>query len=74
MRGGGDQGRIDYINKIGVVQGFTTQGYIDQFGDPFKSSVDLIKEFNDDGDKQKVLTDEEKRQLEEFRKGNLFKG
>ena len=74
MRGRGDQGRMDYLNKIGVVQGFTTQGYIDQFGDPFKSSVDLIKEFNDDGDKQKVLTDEEKRQLEEFRKGNLFKG
>ena len=74
MRGGGDQGRMDYLNKIGVVQGFTTQGYIDQFGDPFKSSVDLIKGFNDDGDKQKVLTDEEKRQLEEFRKGNLFKG
>ena len=68
MRGGGDQGRMDYLNKIGVVQGFTTQGYIDQFGDPFKSSVDLIKGFNDDGDKQEVLTKEQERELEEFRK------
>jgi hypothetical protein len=68
MRGGGDQGRIDYINKIGVVQGFTTQGYIDQFGDPFKSSVDLIGEFNKEGDKKEVLTKEQERALEEFRK------
>ena len=54
MRGGGDQGRMDYLNKIGVVEGFTTQGYIDKFGDPFKSSVDLIDEFNKDGDKKKT--------------------
>jgi hypothetical protein len=68
MRGGGDQGRMDYLNKIGVVQGFTTQGYIDQFGDPFKSSVDLIGEFNKEGDKKEVLTKEQERALEEFRK------
>ena len=68
MRGGGDQGRMDYLNKIGVVQGFTRQGYIDQFGDPFKSSVDLIGEFNKDGDKKKTLTKEQERELEEFRK------
>jgi len=68
MRGGGDQGRMDYLNKIGVVQGFTTQGYIDQFGDPFQSSVDLIGEFNKDGDKKEVLTPEQERELEEFRK------
>ena len=68
MQGGGDQGRIDYLNKIGVVQGFTTQGYIDEFGDPFQSSVDAINEFNKDGDKKEVLTDEQKRELEEFRK------
>ena len=68
MRGGGDQGRMDYLNKIGVVEGFTRQGYIDQFGDPFKSSVDLINEFNKDGDKKKTLTKEQERELEEFRK------
>ena len=68
MRGGGDQGRMDYLNKIGVVEGFTRQGYIDQFGDPFKSSVDLIGEFNKDGDKKKTLTKEQERELEEFRK------
>ena len=68
MRGGGDQGRMDYLNKIGVVQGFTTQGYIDKFGDPFQSSVDLIGEFNKDGDKKKTLTKEQERELEEFRK------
>ena len=68
MRGRGDQGRMDYLNKIGVVQGFTTQGYIDQFGDPFQSSVDLIGEFNKDGDKKEVLTPEQERELEEFRK------
>ena len=59
---------MDYLNKIGVVQGFTTQGYIDQFGDPFQSSVDLIGEFNKDGDKKEVLTPEQERELEEFRK------
>jgi hypothetical protein len=68
MKGRGDQGRMDYLNKIGVVQGFTTQGYIDKFGDPFQSSVDLITEFNKDGDKKEVLTKEQERQLEEFRK------
>jgi hypothetical protein len=68
MRGRGDKGRMDYLNKIGVVQGFTTQGYIDKFGDPFKSSVDLIDEFNKDGDKKEVLTPEQERELEEFRK------
>ena len=68
MQGGGDQGRMDYLNKIGVVEGFTRQGYIDQFGDPFKSSVDLISEFNKDGDKKKTLTKEQERELEEFRK------
>ena len=68
MQGGGDQGRMDYLNKIGVVEGFTRQGYIDQFGDPFKSSVDLIAEFNKDGDKKKTLTKEQERELEEFRK------
>lgn len=68
MRGRGDQGRMDYLNKIGVVQGFTTQGYIDKFGDPFQSSVDLIGEFNKDGDKKEVLTKEQERALEEFRK------
>ena len=68
MQGGGDQGRMDYLNKIGVVEGFTRQGYIDQFGDPFKSSVVLINEFDKDGDKPEVLTDEQKRELEEFRK------
>jgi hypothetical protein len=44
------------------------QGYIDKFGDPFQSSVDLITEFNNDGDKKEVLTKEQERQLEEFRK------
>ena len=68
MRGGGDQGRMDYLNKIGVVEGFTRQGYIDEFGDPFQSSVDLIGEFNKDGDKKKTLTKEQERELEEFRK------
>jgi len=68
MQGGGDQGRMDYLNKIGVVEGFTRQGYIDEFGDPFKSSVDLIDEFNKDGDKKKTLTKEQERELEEFRK------
>jgi len=68
MRGGGDQGRMDYLNKIGVVEGFTRQGYIDEFGDPFKSSVDLIDEFNKEGDKKRILTKEEERELEEYRK------
>ena len=68
MRGGGDQGRMDYLNKIGVVQGFTTQGYIDQFGDPFQSSVDEISKFNKEGDKKRILTKEEERELEEYRK------
>jgi len=68
MRGGGDQGRMDYLNKIGVVEGFTRQGYIDEFGDPFKSSVDLISEFDKEGDKKKTLTKEQERELEEFRK------
>jgi hypothetical protein len=68
MRGGGDQGRMDYLNKIGVVQGFTTEGYIKEFGDPFQSSVDLINEFNKDGDKKRTLTPEEERELEEYRK------
>ena len=68
MKGRGDQGRMDYLNKIGVVQGFTTEGYIKEFGDPFQSSVDLITEFNKDGDKKEVLTKEQERQLEEFRK------
>ncbi len=68
MKGRGDQGRMDYLNKIGVVQGFTTEGYIKEFGDPFQSSVDLITEFNNDGDKKEVLTKEQERQLEEFRK------
>ena len=68
MRGGGDQGRMDYLNKIGVVQGFTTQGYIDQFGDPFQSSIDEISKFNKEGDKKRILTPEEERELEEYRK------
>mgnify|MGYP003120452892 CR=1 FL=1 len=68
MQGGGDQGRMDYLNKIGVVQGFTRQGYIDQFGDPFKSSVDLIDKFKKEGDEAEILSDEKNRQLEEFRK------
>ena len=68
MRGGGDPGRMDYLNKIGVVQGFTTQGYIDQFGDPFQSSVDEISKFNKEGDKKRTLTPEEERELEEYRK------
>jgi len=68
MRGGGDQGRMDYLNKIGVVQGFTTEGYIKEFGDPFKSSVDLIGEFDKEGDKKKILNNEDNRELEEHRK------
>ena len=68
MRGGGDQGRMDYLNKIGVVQGFTTEGYIKEFGDPFQSSVDEISKFNKEGDKKRTLTPEEERELEEYRK------
>ena len=56
------------IGIIGVVQGFTTQGYIDQFGDPFQSSVDEINKFNKEGDKKRTLTPEEERELEEYRK------
>ena len=36
--------------------------------DPFKSSKKLIDDFDADGDKPEVLTDEQKRELEEFRK------
>ena len=68
IKGGGDRDRIDYISKIGLVEGFTKQGYIDKFGDPFKSSKKLIDDFDADGDKPKVLTEEQKRELEEFRK------
>ena len=68
IKGGGDKDRMDYISKIGLVEGFTKQGYIDTFGDPFKSSKKLIDDFNVDGDKPEVLTDEQKRELEEFRK------
>ena len=68
IKGGGDRDRMDYISKIGLVEGFTKQGYIDTFGDPFKSSKKLIDDFDADGDKPEVLTDEQKRELEEFRK------
>jgi len=74
IKGGGDKDRMDYISKIGLVEGFTRQGYIKEFGDPFKSSKKLIDDFDADGDKPEVLTDEQKRELDEFRKGNLFKG
>jgi len=68
IKGGGDKDRMDYISKIGLVEGFTRQGYIKEFGDPFKSSKKLIDDFDADGDKPEVLTDEQKRELEEFRK------
>ena len=68
IKGGGDKDRMDYISKIGLVEGFTKQGYIDTFGDPFKSSKKLIDDFDADGDKPEVLSDEKKRELEEFRK------
>jgi len=74
IKGGGDRDRMDYISKIGLVEGFTKQGYINTFGDPFQSSKKLIDDFDADGDKPEVLTDEQKRELDEFRKGNLFKG
>jgi len=68
IKGGGDKDRMDYISKIGLVEGFTRQGYIKEFGDPFKSSKKLIDDFDADGDKPEVLTEEQKRELEEFRK------
>ena len=68
IKGGGDKDRMDYISKIGLVEGFTRQGYIKEFGDPFKSSKKLIDDFDADGDKPEVLSDEKKRELEEFRK------
>jgi len=68
VKGGGDQDRMDYISKIGLVEGFTKQGYITTFEDPFASSKKLVEEL----DKGTVLNDEQQRELEEFRKGNEF--
>jgi len=68
VKGGGDQDRMDYIEKIGLVEGFTKQGYMNTFEDPFESSKKLVKEL----DKGTVLNDEQQRELDEFRKGNEF--
>jgi hypothetical protein len=72
VKGGGDQDRMDYIEKIGLVEGFTKQGYMNTFEDPFESSKKLINDLNTKGDTGTVLTDEQQRELEEFRKGNEF--
>ena len=42
------------------------------FEDPFESSKKLINDLNTKGDTGTVLTDEQQRELEEFRKGNEF--
>jgi hypothetical protein len=67
-----DQDRMDYIEKIGLVEGFTKQGYMNTFEDPFESSKKLIDDLNTEGDTGTVLNDEQQRELEEFRKGNSF--
>ena len=72
VKGGGDQDRMDYISKIGLVEGFTKQGYIDTFGDPFASSKKLVDDLEKEGDKGTILNDEQQRELDEFRKGNKF--
>jgi len=72
VKGGGDQDRMDYISKIGLVEGFTKQGYMNTFEDPFESSKKLIDDLNTEGDTGTVLNDEQQRELEEFRKGNSF--
>tara|TARA_R110000737_G_scaffold101189_1_gene134972 strand:- start:3448 stop:5577 length:2130 start_codon:yes stop_codon:yes gene_type:complete len=72
VKGGGDGDRMDYISKIGLVEGYTKQGYIETFNDPFASSKKLIDSLPKEGDKGRVLTDEEQRELDEFRKGNNF--
>ena len=72
VKGGGDQDRMDYISKIGLVEGFTRQGYVTTFGDPFASSKKLVDDLEKEGDKGTILNAEQQRELDEFRKGNKF--
>ena len=54
------------ITSLPGVEGFTKQGYIDQFGDSFSRSISLLDKT--DESLNEPLSPEEKKKLEEYKK------
>ena len=67
LRGGVDEERVAYLDNISAgIEGFTKEGYIEKFGDPFSRSISLIDKT--DESLNEPLNEEEKKKLEEFKK------
>ena len=67
LRGGVDEERVAYLDNISAgVEGFTKEGYIEKYGDPFSRSISLVDQT--DESLNEPLSEEEKKQLEEFKK------
>ena len=66
LRGEPNREKIEYLDNIGAgVEGFTKQGYIDEFGDPFKRSMDAINTLDVDYDGP--MSKEDKLLLEQYK-------
>ena len=70
LRGEPNQEKMDYLNNIGAgIEGFSKEGYIKKFGDPFRRSLSLLDVADEDYDGPMSKEDEER--LDDLRKKYL---
>ena len=66
LRGEPNQEKMDYLNNIGAgIEGFSKEGYIKKFGDPFRRSLSLLDVADEDYDGP--MSEEDEQRLKDLR-------